>query len=144
MTTAYFLKLRTTKKACRRSSFQTARVRRLVRRKHRGELAPQTRNAYLPRNSPHCKETSSCQLSGTIKRHRQHSPCTFALYHTFLALSIKYERMFAFYSFNFKNPCSKALPAKVLCRAWFRIQKEVDFSFRLCCTKNALYTKNAL
>ena len=133
-----FFNMHITKNDCHRASFQTDRVRRMMLRKHLGELAPHTRNAYLPRNSPHCKETSSCQLSGTIKRHGQHSPRTCALYHTFLALSMEYERMFAIYSFNFKNPCSKALPAKVLCRAWFRIQKEVDFSFRLCYTKNAL------
>ena len=51
MTTVYFLKMRTTKKACHRASFQTARVRRLVRRKHRGELAPHTEripSAQLP------------------------------------------------------------------------------------------------
>ena len=87
MTAAYFLKMRTTKKACHRSSFQTARVRRMVRRKHRGELAPQTRNTYLPRNYPHYKETSSCQLCGMIKEYRQYYPCTFALYHIDLALS---------------------------------------------------------
>ena len=40
-------------------------------------------------------------------------PIHFALYHIGAALSIKYERMFVFYFFNFKNPCSKALPAKV-------------------------------
>ena len=89
MTTAYFLKKRTTKKPCHRSSFQTARVRRLMRRNHRGELASQTRNAYLPRNSPHCKETSSCQLYGTIKEYREPLTYTFALYHIDAALSIE-------------------------------------------------------
>ena len=138
MTTAYFLKLRTTKKTCHRSSFQTARVRRMVRRKHRGKLTPHTRNAYLPCSSPYFKEILSCHFCGMTKEYRQLSAYILALYHIDAVLSIKYERMFAIYSFNFKNPCSKALPAKVLCRAWFRIQKEVDFSFRLCCTKNAL------
>ena len=87
MTTAYFLKKRTTKKACHRTSFQTARVRHMVRRKHRGELAPHTRNAYLPRSSPHYKEIPSCHFCGTIKEYRRHYPCTFTLYHIDAALS---------------------------------------------------------
>ena len=76
MTTAYYLKKRTTKKACHRASFQTARVRRLVRRNHRGELAPQTRNVSLPRSSPQFKEIPSCQLYGMIKEYRQLSAYT--------------------------------------------------------------------
>ena len=89
MTTAYFLKLRTTKKTCHRSSFQTARVRRMVRRKHRGKLTPHTRNAYLPRNSPHYKKTSSCRFYDTIKEYREFLTYTFALYHIDAALSIE-------------------------------------------------------
>ena len=110
----------------------------MMRRKHHGELAPHARNTYLPRSSPQLNEIPSCHFYGTIKGYRQLSAYTLALYHTFLALSMEYERMFVIYSFNFKNPCSKALPAKVLCCAWCRIKKEVDFSFRLCYTKNAL------
>ena len=41
------------------------------------------------------------------------STYTLALYHIHSILSIKYKQMFVFYCFNFKNPCSKALLAKV-------------------------------
>ena len=82
-----FLKKHITKKACHRASFQTARVRRMMRRKHRGELAPHTRNAYLPRNSTHCKEIPSCPFYDTIKEYRKFLTYTFALYHIDEALS---------------------------------------------------------
>lgn len=97
MTTAYFLKMRTTKKACHRTSFQTARVRRMMRRKHRGELAPHTRNTYLPRNSPYYKEMPSCQLYGMIKEYRQYYPCIFALYHIIAALSREIRTFFTLF-----------------------------------------------
>ena len=100
MTTAYFLKKRTTKKACHRASFQTARVRRLVRRKHRGELAPHTRNVSLPRSTPYCKEIPLYQLCGAEKEDRQLSAYTLALYHIFFALSIEYKQMFVYFYSN--------------------------------------------
>ena len=129
MTTAYFLKLRTTKKTCHRSSFQTARGRRMVRRKHRGKLTPHTRNAYLPRSSPYFKEILSCHFCGMTKEYRQLSAYILALYHIDAVLSIKYERMFAIYCYvkidvfeasSFWHVLLYSVSCCTLCRGWWR------------------------
>ena len=86
MTTVYFLKMRTTKKACHRASFQTARVRRLVRRKHRGELAPHTERIPSAQLSS-LQEDIFMPLLRHEKEYRQYYPCTSALYHINASLS---------------------------------------------------------
>ena len=112
MTTAYFLKMRTSKKACHRTSFQTARVRRLMRRNIAENLlrkrGTHAFRAALPiaRRYLHATFAARKKITGSFP------PIHFALYHTFLALSTECERMFAIYFFNLKNPCSKALLAK--------------------------------
>ena len=80
--------MRTTKKACHRASFQTARVRRLVRRKHRGELAPHTERIPSAQLSS-LQEDIFMPLLRHEKEYRQLSAYILALYHIDAVLSRK-------------------------------------------------------
>lgn len=87
MATAYFLKMRTTKKACHRTSFQTARVRRMVRRNIAENLlrirGTHTFRAILLITRRYFHATSEARQKNT----GNFSPIYFALYHIGAALS---------------------------------------------------------